>query len=121
LVEFALAISVFMLLVLGSFDLARAYTTYTVVANAAREASRYGAAHCCSGSWDTAARQAGLNLAVGLDTASLSLTVSTTPGSDGLTYITVSGSYPFHALTPLVRSLMGDPITMRVQTAAPAG
>ena len=45
LVEFALAITVFMLLVLGTFDLARAYLAYTVVTNAAREARRYGAAH----------------------------------------------------------------------------
>jgi Flp pilus assembly protein TadG len=121
LVEFALAISVFMLLVLGSFDLARAYTTYTMVANAAREASRYGAAHCCTSGWDTAARQAGLNLAVGIDPSALSLNVASTTGSDGLTYIRVSGGYPFHALTPLVRALLGDPINMSVSTSAPVG
>lgn len=120
-VEFALAISVFFLLVLGTFDLARAYIAYTVVANAAREASRYGAAHCCSSGWDQAARQASLNLAVGIDSSALSLSISTTTGAGGLTYITVSGGYPFHALTPLVRSIMGDPINLNVATSAPVG
>jgi Flp pilus assembly protein TadG len=121
LVEFALAISIFMLLVLGTFDLARAYLAYTVVANVAREASRYGAAHCASGACDlTGARQAGLNLAVGVDPASVSLVVDTVRVGT-LTYVRVQGSYPFHSLTPLVRALLGDPINLTVSTAAPAG
>ena len=64
LVEFALAVGVFMLLVLGTFDTARAYLAYTVVSNAAREASRYGAAHQGESGWTTAAQQAGIRLAV---------------------------------------------------------
>lgn len=119
--EFALVVSVFLLLVLGTFDLARAWLTYTVVANAAREASRYAAAHCCAGGWVEGAQQAGVDLAVGIDASSLQLTVTSAPASNGLTYITVSGSYSFHSLTPLVRSFMGDPINMSVTTSAPAG
>jgi Flp pilus assembly protein TadG len=120
LVEFALAISVFMLLVLGTFDLARAYMTYTVVSNAAREASRYGAAHVGEVNWATSARQAGINMAIGLDTTALTLTVGTTT-IDALPYITVSGTYPFQSLTPMVGALMGNPITIRVDTSALAG
>jgi TadE-like protein len=120
LVEFALAIAVFMLLVLGTFDMARAYLAYTVVANAAREASRYGAVHVGEAGWATAAVQAGTNLAVGLDTAALSLTASTQT-IDALPYITVSGTYRFHSLTPLVGALLGDPINIRVDTATLAG
>src|SRR5215211_1029664 len=59
LVEFALAISTFMLLVLGTFDVARAYLAYTVVSNAAREASRYGVAHVGETGWDASAVQVG--------------------------------------------------------------
>jgi Flp pilus assembly protein TadG len=116
LVEFALAIGVFMLLVLGTFDLARAYLAYTVVTNSAREASRYAAAHPT----DTAgAVQAGRNLAVGVDPAAMQLEVSTTAGPP--TYVTVRGSYAFHSLTPLVRAILGDPITLQVQTAGLSG
>jgi hypothetical protein len=62
-----------------------------------------------------------MNLAVGLDPTSLRLSTSTSTGADGVTYVTVSGTYAFHTLTPLVRSLIGDPINMRVSTSAPAG
>ena len=120
LVEFALAIAVFMLLVLGTFDLARAYLAYTVVSNASREAARYGAAHAGESNWQTAATQAGKNLAVGVDQSSLSLTVGNT-SMDALPYITVSGTYQFHSLTPFVGALLGDPITIRVDTSELAG
>ena len=120
LVEFALAITVFMLLVLGTFDLARAYLAYTVVANAAREASRYGSVHVGEAGWAAAAVQAGTNLAVGLDPAALSLTAGTQT-IDTLPYVTVSGTYQFHSLTPLVGALLGDPINIRVDTATLAG
>jgi Flp pilus assembly protein TadG len=120
LVEFALSITVFMLLVLGTFDLARAYLAYTVVANAAREASRYGAAHVGEAGWASAAVQAGTNFAVGLDTAALSLTAGTQT-IDALPYITVSGTYQFHSITPMVGALLGDPISIRVDTATLAG
>jgi hypothetical protein len=120
LVEFALAIAVFMLLVLGTFDLARAYMAYTVVANAAREASRYGAVHVGEAGWAPAAVQAGTNMAVGLDPAALSL-IAGTQTIDALPYITVSGTYRFHSLMPLVGALLGDPINIRVDTATLAG
>jgi hypothetical protein len=120
MVEFALAVAVFMLLVLGTFDLARAYLAYTVVSNAAREASRYGAAHVGQGGWATAAVQAGVNLAVGVDPSALTLTVGTTT-IDGLPYINASGTYRFHSLTPLVGAVLGDPIPISVDTSALAG
>jgi hypothetical protein len=120
LVEFALAISVFMLLVLGTFDVARAHMAYTVVANAAREAGRYGAVHVGEAGWAAAAVQAGTNLAIGLDPAALSLT-ATTQTIDALPYITVSGTYQFHSVTPLVGGLLGDPINIRVDTSILAG
>ncbi len=125
LVEFALAVAVFMLLVLGTFDLARAYLGYTVVANAAREACRYGMAHVGEAGWQTAARQAGLNLSVGVDPSALNLSVGTTiadaPPYLGVTYISVSGTYRFHSLTPFVGALLGDPISISVDTSAIAG
>jgi Flp pilus assembly protein TadG len=119
MVEFALAISVFMLLVLATFDLARAYVAYTVVANAAREAARYGVAHQAETGWQAAAVQAGRNLAVGVDPNTMVLSVNSVPGPPIV--ISVTGSYQFHSLTPFVGALLGDPINMQVQTAALAG
>ena len=118
--EFALSVSVFMLLVLGTFDLARAYVAYTAVENAAREAARYGAAHVAETNWQTQATQAGLNLAVGIDPAALTLAPSTRQ-IDALTYINVTGSYRLQSLTPMVGALLGNPITIRVDTSVLAG
>ena len=120
LVEFALTASLFLLLVLGTFDLARAYLAYAVVANAAREASRYGAAHMGQTGWVASAEQAGANLAIGVDASALSLTV-VTQQIDGLAYITTTGTYQFHSVTPLVGALLGNPITLQVDTSALAG
>jgi Flp pilus assembly protein TadG len=118
LVEFALAVSVFMLLLLGTFDLARAYLSYTVVTNVAREASRYALAHQGEPLWETRAETAGRNLAVGIDLTRLNLTVSAsaTPG-----YVTVNGTYSFQSVTPFVGAVLGNPINMSVQTSALAG
>jgi Flp pilus assembly protein TadG len=120
LVEFALSITVFMLLVVGTFDLARAYLAYTVVSNAAREAARYGVVHSTESGWQTAAVQAGRNLAVGVDPSAVTLTPTTTT-IDSLPYITVTGSYPFQPLTPMVAAVLGNPITIRVDTSVLAG
>jgi hypothetical protein len=49
----------------------------------------------------------------------MQLEVSTTAGPP--TYVTVRGSYAFHSLTPLVRTILGDPITLQVQTAGLSG
>jgi Flp pilus assembly protein TadG len=132
LVEFALAISIFMLLVLGTFDLARAYLAYTVVANAAREASRYAAAHVGEPTYLVDAVQAGKNLAVGIDGSLLTLTATTTPQLQLPAalqpygpYIHVTGTYQFRSLTPGVTAWFGDPtthaITILVDTSALAG
>jgi hypothetical protein len=121
LVEFALAVSIFLLLVLGTFDTARAYLAYTVVTNAAREASRYAAAHVGEAGWVAAAQQAGLNLAVGIDQSAFNLTVATPTQIDGLPYIRASGTYRFHSITPLVGVLLGDPIMIQVDTSVLAG
>lgn len=120
LVEFALGATVFFLLILGTFDLARAYLAYVVVANAARETARYGLAHASDSNWASAANRAGLNMALGIDASVLVLTPSTTT-IDGLPYINVTGTYPFHTLTPFVRAILGDPLQIQVQTSALAG
>jgi hypothetical protein len=122
MVEFALAVSVFMLLVLGTFDLSRAYLSYTVVTNAAREAGRYGAAHFGEPGWDIAAAHAGATMAIALD-GPLVLKVEMAPPSTlgTLTAVKVTGTCQFHSITPMVGALLGDPIPMQVDTSTLAG
>lgn len=119
-VEFALGAAVFFSLLVGTFDLARAYLAYAVVASAARESARYGATHSSDPNWTSAATQAGVAVAVGIDAAALVLTPSTTT-IDGLPYVSVTGMYPFHTVTPFVRAILGDPVSIQVQTSALAG
>jgi Flp pilus assembly protein TadG len=45
LVEFALSLVVLLVIFLGIFDLGRAFTSYIVIANAAREGAWYGSMH----------------------------------------------------------------------------
>ena len=120
-VEFALVATLFLLLVTGTFDLARAYLAYTVVSNVAREAARYGAVHRGEPGWQTSAQQAGLNLAIGVDTGSLAFTSVADRTINGQQFVAVSATYTFHSVTPLIGNLIGNPITMVVDTAALAG
>ena len=106
---------------LGTFDVARAHLSYTVVSNAAREAGRYGAAHVGETNWTTSAAQAGIRLAVGVDGSAISWDRIEATTIDALPYITVSATYRFQSLTPMVGALLGNPITIRVDTSAPAG
>jgi Flp pilus assembly protein TadG len=123
MVEFALAISVFMLLVLGTFDLARGYLAYTVVSNVVREVGRYRAAHPDPVN-TTDAEQAGKNLAVGIDSSQLTL-IESASTADGLQYVTVTGTYPFQSLTPWVSVLLnfpsGAPLLISVTTSTLVG
>lgn len=119
-VEFALVVLVFLLIVTATVDLARAQLAAASVAQAAREAARYGAVHLGEPDWQAQAAQAGRNLAVGVDGDRLVLAVEQT-ADDLLVYVAVTGSYPFHTLTPLVGALVGDPILIETSTRAVAG
>ena len=120
IVEFALVVPLFFLLVVGIFDLSRAYVASTVVASCAREAARSGAVSWQASGWDTQpARQACLNLAVGVDRAALQVTVAQDPASTS--YVRATVTYAFHSLTPLVGTLLGDPIQLTATTLVLAG
>jgi Flp pilus assembly protein TadG len=126
MVEFALTISVFMLLVLGTFDVARGFLVYTVVTNAVREVGRYAAANYGDATYSTqTAQQAGRNLAVGIDPAQLMLGTPTQTTIGGLPAITATGTYYFQSITPWVSVLLnppsGGPITISVTTTTLVG
>jgi Flp pilus assembly protein TadG len=105
-VEFALIISVLLLVLMGIFDMGRVAYSYSVLLNAAREGARYGVIHPT----DTAGIKATvLNMAVGLDPSALTVT-TTAPDSST---IQVSLSYQFTFVTPVIQAFFGSgPLTL---------
>lgn len=103
LVEFALILPVFMLIVLGIFDFGRAIYSYSALHNAAREGARYGAVHPCDTAGITDMAQ---QMAVGLGEG-----ITVTPGivyaGGAPTYIQVQVTFKFETVTPLVGSFLG--------------
>jgi hypothetical protein len=122
IVEFALVVPVFLLFLFGTFDVARAYVAYTAAASCAREAARSGAMYVGQQGWDTLAKQACLNLAVGIDPQALSISVAqTTIDASLLPWVRADVTYTFHSITPGIATLLGDPIQFRASTVVLAG
>ena len=96
LVEFALILSVLLMVFLGLFDLGRAFQTFVVITNAAREGARYGSMHPgdVSGIVDRVQREAdssGVTIAAG----SIQVSSSWSSGSP----VTVQVDHPFSLMT----------------------
>lgn len=101
LAEYALALPVVLLLVMGILDLGRVVYTYSTVHNAVRDGARYGIIN--SGDFagiETVVR----DKAVGLDQTDLTVTISQ-PDSET---IRVQASYQFLLVSPIAGALMGS-------------
>jgi len=103
LVEFAILLPVFLIIVLGIFDLGRVIYDYSALHNAAREGARYGAVnHCDNNGIIAAARHYAVGLGDGVEVYpdiiySLGVPVQ----------IKVRVVYPFRTITPLVGVFLG--------------
>jgi Flp pilus assembly protein TadG len=111
LVEFAIILPLFILIVMMIFDLGRAVYYYSAIYNAAREGARYGVVNPA----DTAGmEQTARNYLFGIDLNPGTLQVSSQhfPKPDYKVQVTVA--YAFTPITPLVsRFLPGGNITLR--------
>jgi Flp pilus assembly protein TadG len=138
LVEFALLLPLLALLGLGTVDVGRAFRTVNEVKNAAREAAAFAQVHptllagagCttpASAQWHARNEGGASGSAFAVDVTTPSGTFSSAdagcgPFSAAATsgqVITVTVSTPFSILTPLVRSVTGNPtirssVTVRV-------
>ena len=106
LVEFAILLPIFLLVVLGIFDLGRVIYTLSALHNAAREGARYGAIHHC----DTIGIEAtARHFAVGLGDG-VTVTIQEVQGIDPpvLERIIVTVEYEFKTVTPLVGVFLGE-------------
>ena len=96
MVEFAIVLPIFCLLLLGIAQLGIAFNNYLNLTDAVRQGARYGAVAPCSGTCDRSSQvtskvqQSAANLTAGNITVTFPGT-SWTPGSD----LTVCGDYPY--------------------------
>jgi Flp pilus assembly protein TadG len=105
LVEFALILPLFLLLVLGIFDLGRVIYHYSTIHNAAREGARYGAVHHCDTAGIVNRTQ---TTAAGLSsTLTVNVTTDFTPDGqpDQIIVTTITN---FQTVTPLVGVFLGE-------------
>jgi Flp pilus assembly protein TadG len=136
-VEFALIIPVFLLLLLAAVDFGRLFFTYIQANNAAREGAAFGAANAASttltsGVQTAAFTEANVQNQVG-QSAQGGVTVtavchnmagtvigcSTTPGGTGTgNTITVTVAEPFTFFTPLINGLFNNNFTMGASATA---
>ena len=114
LVEFALLLPLLLLILVLLFDLGRAVYYYSVIHNAAREGARYGIISPTDDAGIIAAAQAKV---VGLDQSNLFITPIETK-TETEWYITVSVSYDFDLVTPLIDGFFGgNPLTLQTQSS----
>ena len=96
LVEFALALPLFLVLLLGAIDFGWAFRVHMAATNAAREGARLGA----TGATDSAIISQTINASSGLLSAS-DVSVSWPEGNDSGKPVVVSVSHSYHYITPI--------------------
>jgi Flp pilus assembly protein TadG len=102
LVEFAMVLPLFLIIVFGIVDFGRAYSAYVQLNNGAREGARYGAVGKSSSEIQARVRA----VTSGLNQGDLAISVSGAQGTKGST-ITVSTVYDFDFITPIGSFIAG--------------
>lgn len=110
LIEFALTLPLLLWIMFGVFDLGRAVFAQNVISNAAREGARYAIIY--PEDTDGIVQRVETS-AFGLDLNKLAVEVNST-----LTTVTVSVTYSFTAVTPLIGILLGEGGTMTLHAAS---
>jgi Flp pilus assembly protein TadG len=106
-VEFALILPVLVLITMGILDLGRVFYTYEALANAAREGARYCALH----PGEVANTQLQVTREVNGKVTGVTSSGCTDPGRGQR--VTVAAEAPFLPLTPVIRNLVGNTLTVR--------
>ncbi len=104
LVEFALVVPIILLLMLGTFDLAFAVYANNTVSLAAREGARYAVTRRTVLTVDQDACQRVTDSSAAL---AVGCTIVWNPGKTQSSLVTVTATYTYTPLTPLVGSLLG--------------
>jgi len=96
LVEFALVVPIFLVLLFALVDFGRGFQAWIEVTNAAREGARVGALHGTAAEIETRARAA----AGSLNQGNLSISATNAGGTPGSSVI-VAANYSFSLISPL--------------------
>ena len=113
LLEFALAFLVFFFVVYGIMEFGRIVASYNIIAGAAREGVRYAVVHgSASGSAASASdiQTVVRNWAIGLDTNSVVVATTWTPGNAPGSQVKVKASY---TVTPFTSLILHNGITVQ--------
>ncbi len=113
IVELALILPVFILIVFGMLDMGRAFYFQEAIANMAREGARYGAVNNTTSVSSEALAEAGA-LVSG---ATISSVVKACD-SKSEQYVSVTVNYAFSLVTPVMQAF-GKPITMTATSRMP--
>jgi Flp pilus assembly protein TadG len=105
--EFALILSVFLLLTFGTIDFGRGVWTYNTLSHAAREATRYAVVHGAWSQYPASSEQIKeiiTKQAAGLDPQKVVVTTSWQPNNEPGSVVQVQAQYNFKPVTPLIFS-----------------
>jgi Flp pilus assembly protein TadG len=128
LVELAVAVPIFLVIVMGIVDFGIGLKTWIQVTNAAREAARYGAIHCSAGSIDgtpviNLVEQRAVDTATGLTFEAGDITVSSNCDKGHSTEsVTVDIDYRYKLISPLggLMSMLGGDISSTITLSSSA-
>ena len=113
MLEFALAFLVFFFVLYGTIEFGRIVASYNILSGAAREGVRYATVHgSASGSVATASDIENVvrSWAIGLDTSSVVVTTTWTPGNAPGSQVKVKASY---TIAPFTRLILSDGLTVQ--------
>jgi len=120
MVEFALAVPVFLVIILGVFEFGRLFITFTSVYAAAREGARFGAAaeNLCLGGIESQSERAGgvagdLNVTIEYDSGVGSAVFSNCSQAELGDRVIVTASRPFEFITGFIPLPGGVPVTIQ--------
>lgn len=125
LAEFALVIPIFLLILMGIFDMGRAVFAYTSIANAAREGTRLGIVNQSTGKITARANQ----MAAAADKSAAAVAIQISQANSAPTAndcspvqvgcnVRVEYKTVFKAITPIVGALVGN-ITLKAESVEP--
>jgi len=109
LVEMALVLPLFFLLLFGVIEMGRVGYAYITVSNAAREGGRIATI----GGTDLAINSSIKNAAVSLDPASLTITITPSQSQrQSGQGVTIQVSYPVQLVIPLISNVISNPVVV---------
>lgn len=112
LVEFALILPVFLLILLGITEFGRIYAAQLTVSHAAREGARLAVV----GAPDATITQRVQESSPQLDASKLTISITPTQPRTRGEQVTVQVSYPVEIYAPLIRDMLGNPFIVQGQS-----